>query len=202
MFSPLFWPLSQEVSSHHAAISEMRILKSNLYRFIFAKDFSFERKKLHPILNAAHTRRQTLSLRLTLHYLCMEYPNAENLCRIKVKKSKLCSICEDEGLSQVDNTEHNLFSCVCVAQDEVAQTMRECIFQTISKIKNQNYNSVRLITSSDIQQATLLFLNPCSAGIEFRDENVMFLQCIFPSAKLKPINRDSLSTIAPEMFTT
>ena len=56
--------VKKHVRSHHAAISEMRILKSNLYRFIFAKDFSFERKKLHPILNAAHTRRQTLSLKL------------------------------------------------------------------------------------------------------------------------------------------
>ena len=44
------------VQAHHSVISEMRILKSNLYRFIFAGDFSFERRKLHPILNAAHSR--------------------------------------------------------------------------------------------------------------------------------------------------
>ena len=162
-------------------ISEMRILKSNLYRFIFAGDFSFERRKLHPIINAAHTRRQTLSLKLTLYHLCMEYPNAENLCRIRVKKSKLCEICEDEGVSAVDNTEHNLFSCVCVTQDETASTMRESIYQTISRIKDLNVATVRRLATSDVHQAALIFLNPCSAGIsdllriDYKNEYILFL---------------------------
>ena len=167
------------VISHHAATSETRIMRSNLYRFIFAGDFSLERKKLHPILTTAHTRRQTLSLKLILYHLCMEYPNAENLSRIRVKKSKLCAICEDEGVSCIDSTEHNLFSCVCVTRDSAESTMRDAVYETVSRIKN--LNSVRHIANSDIQQATLLFLNPCSSGIsenlrlDPKYENIMFL---------------------------
>ena len=173
--------VKKQVREHFATVSEMRLLKSSLYRFIFAGDFSFERKKLHPILRAAHTRRQTLSLKLTLHHICMEYPNGENLSRIKVRKSKLCNICEDEGKLVIDNTEHNLFSCVCVTRDELASTMRESIYQVISRIKDLNYNTVRLIADSDPHQASLLYLNPCSSGIseELRihhnDKDVLFL---------------------------
>ena len=120
-------------------------------------------------------------MKLTLHHLCMEYPNAENLCRIKVKKNKNCEICEDEGVTAVDSTEHNLFSCVCVTRDETAATMRESIYQTISRIKHLNCDRVRQLANSDTQQTTLLFLNPCSAGIsdffriDFKHENIIFL---------------------------
>ena len=61
--------VTHHVRSHYAEVSEMRILRSNLYRFIFSSDFSFERKKLHPIMLAAHTRRQTLSLKLIMFHL-------------------------------------------------------------------------------------------------------------------------------------
>ncbi len=173
--------MKEKIVSYHVNVSEGRLMRSNLYRFIYANDFSFARKILHPMLRAAHTRRQTLSMKLAIHHICMEYPNGENLCRIGMRKSKLCHICEDEGVTAIDNTEHNLFSCVCVSREAAATKLRSEIFDIIIKIKGDNRQSVRLIAESDPVKAAILFLNPCSNGlgeklrIDYRDKDILFL---------------------------
>ena len=141
-------------------ISEGRLMRSNLYRFIYQGDYSFSNKKLHPIIAGTHTRRQALALKLSIMHICMEYPNAQNLSRIGVRKSDHCTICEDEGTPVTDSTEHNLFSCVCLNRDETAATLRESIWRLLAKIKNLNANILRTISESDPTQAALIFTNP------------------------------------------
>ena len=98
--------LRNRVMEHHVNISEGRLMKSNLYRFIYQGDFSFNRKIQHPMIQAATTRRQTLGLKLMIMHLTMEYPNNENMNRIGLRKSKNCAICEESGITVIDSTEH------------------------------------------------------------------------------------------------
>ena len=43
--------MNTTVLDYHYAISETRIMKSKLYRFIYRGDFSFMRKTLHPLVS-------------------------------------------------------------------------------------------------------------------------------------------------------
>ena len=105
-------------------------------------------------------------MKLNILHLVMEYPNNQNLFKIKVKKSNLCEICEDEGLSAIDSTEHNLFDCVCLSRGESAAVMREKIWRLLSKINDLNVNIVRTISDSDPTQAANVILNCTSSGID------------------------------------
>ena len=49
--------MRDKILTHYMTISEGRLMRSNLYRFIYKSDFSFNKKKLHPIIAGTHTRR-------------------------------------------------------------------------------------------------------------------------------------------------
>ena len=55
-------------------------------------------------------------------HMCHEYPNAENLERVHMRKSKLCEICLEDGREVIDNTEHNLLTCKVVIESDFAAT--------------------------------------------------------------------------------
>ena len=170
--------MRDKILTHYMRISEGRLMRSNLYRFMYKSDFSFNKKKLHPIIAGTHTRRQALALKISIMHICMEYPNSQNLSRIGIRKSDMCTICEDDGIKSVDTTEHNLFSCVCLNRDETAATLCETIWRLLAKIKNLNANIIRTISTSDPTQAALIFTNPCSTGIDPKirlDQNDPFI---------------------------
>ena len=104
----------EKIVQHHMNITNSRIMLSNMYRFIYKDDFSYARKRHHPLVSSATTTRQTVALKLNLMHLCMEYPNGENRERIKMKKHNNCEICLEVGRTELDSSEHNLFFCECL----------------------------------------------------------------------------------------
>ena len=74
--------IKEKIGTFHLENSESKLMRSNLYRFIFKDDFSFERKKVNPMISAATTRKQIVGLKLNILHLIMEYPNNENRTRI------------------------------------------------------------------------------------------------------------------------
>lgn len=79
----------------------------------------------------------------------MEYPNGENRSRIKVKTHSYCEICLEAGRTELDSTEHNLFFCECLRNEEIAATLRMEVLILISRIKNLNPNVLEQIIVSD-----------------------------------------------------
>ena len=154
-----------KIEQHYADISNSRIFSSSLYRFVYHGDFTFTRKKLHPMVTAATTRREIIGLKLNILHICMDYENNENRARIKVKKSKLCDICKDEGRDIIDSTEHNLFFCVCLRDDTCADEARAEIITLIAQLKGINQRTVTQLILSAPTSAALLFINPTSAGL-------------------------------------
>ena len=146
-------------------ISNGRIFRSALYRFVFQDDFSYARKSLHPLITAATTRKEIIGLKLNVLHLIMEYPNGENKERVKVRKSKLCSICEDVGKSILDSTEHNLFFCECLRDDAAADSARAKIIALIATMRNISQRSITQLILSEPTTAALVILNPTSSGL-------------------------------------
>ena len=174
--------VKSRVRNYQMEESEGKILRSSLYRFVYKDDFSYNRKKLHPLVTAATTRRQTAVLKLTVLHLSMEYPNSQNRFRIKVTSDPYCKICKEEGSEKIDSTEHNLFTCVCIQRDEGAAKLRMEILTLIATLKGINPVTFNFIIESDIHQSTLLFLNPSSTGIDKRlriDINSPYIKLIF-----------------------
>ena len=157
--------IKEKIGTFHLENSESKLMRSNLYRFIFKDDFSFERKKVSPMISAATTRKQIVGLKLNILHLIMEYPNNENRTRISTKKSKLCDICLEDGIEVVDSTEHNLFSCTCIKGEQIAATALAEIISIICSINSIDSVTITRLIASDPTQASLLLVNPCSSGL-------------------------------------
>ena len=85
-------------------------------------------------------------------------------------------------MEKIDSTEHNLFECVCIESDEIAAKMRAEILLLIATLKGLNPETFKHIVKSDIYQASIIFLNPSSSGIDPRiriDINSPYIRLIF-----------------------
>ena len=90
------------------------IFDSNYFRFANKNDFSFRRKKIHPILNYPQTSSQMIRMKVNIRYIINELPVKEFLNKKDIEADNSCDMC---NLHYRQTTEHVLTLCQLIIND-------------------------------------------------------------------------------------
>ena len=90
------------------------IFDSNYFRFANKNNFSFRRKKIHPILNYPQTPSQMIRMKVNIRYIINELPVKEFLSKKDIEADNSCDMC---NLHYRQTTEHVLTLCQLIIND-------------------------------------------------------------------------------------
>ena len=114
-----------------------KILQEDTYRWIDPEDFSFFRKKIHPIIAHAVTPREVLLAKLNIMALIGQFQSLTSLHETSYKNK--CILCLEDDISNI----HCFVGCAVIKNDVAINQIKSEIYAEISKIKSSSVSVVK-----------------------------------------------------------